>query len=197
MPEPAELRIPTPRLNLRDFVTEDLDAVHAFRSDPEVARYSEPLLENEGQTATWLDEVIIHNRQRPRSAYNLAITLKDTGQVMGWIGIGDSDRYPSKGELSFGYALNRAYWRKGYATEAASAIVDFGFSALGGTRVSAWCWEENVASARVLEKAGLRFVQRLEETDSASGTAIQGREYALRREEWRARDAERPEPAKE
>src|SRR5579884_2069596 len=174
MPEPAEFRIPTPRLVLRDLVTEDLDAVHAFRSDPEVARYSEPLLENVERTATWLDEVMFHNRQRPRSAYNLAISLKDTGQVIGWIGIGDSERYPSKGELSFGYTLNRAQWGKGYATEAASAVVDFGFSALGGTRVSAWCWEENVASARVLEKAGLRFVQRLEETDSASAKAIHG-----------------------
>lgn len=184
MTEPTALRIATPRLILRDFVEDDLAAVCAYRSDPEVARYSEPVLETMEQAAKWLDEVIYHNRKRPRSAYNLAVTLKDTGELIGWIGIGDSERYPSPGELGFGYALHRAHWNRGYATEAATAIVAFGFDVLGGERISAWCWEENRASARVLEKADLRFERHIERTDSATGRRILGREYTIRRREF-------------
>jgi ribosomal-protein-alanine N-acetyltransferase len=109
-PGAESVRLVTPRLILRDFEEADLDDVHAFRSDPEVARFMADDVESREQAEAWLRGVIFHNRVRPRVAYNLAIELRDEGQVIGWIGIGDSERYPQPGECGFGYALHRAYW---------------------------------------------------------------------------------------
>lgn len=178
------LSICTARLLLRDFVADDLGDVHAFRSDPEVARFMDFRPESVDETRTWLTEAIFHNAQQPRHAYNLAIMHQDERRVIGWIGIGHSERYSSPKELGFGYALHHGYWGQGYATEAADAIVDFGFDTLGGTRISAWCWQENWASARVLEKAGLRFERHFEQVEPKSGKILPCREYATRREEW-------------
>ena len=177
-----ELQLLTPRLILRDFVEGDLPNVHAFRSDPEVARFIDDLLpESLGQSRSWLDAVIYHNRKRPREAYNLAIVHATEGPVIGWIGIGGSERYPEPGELGFGYMLNRAWWGRGYATEAVRAIVDLGFRVLGGQRISAWCHAENLASARVLEKAGLSFQRRYEHVEPKSRQTVDCVEYAVRR----------------
>ncbi len=146
--------------------------------------------ESPEQSLAWLTGVISHNRKSPRVAYNLAVVHRAEGRMIGWIGIGPSSRYPGAGEFGFGYMLHRGYWGRGYATEAVSAIVDFAFRALAARRVSAWCYVENRASARVLAKAGLRFERRYRGTEPKSGQAAWCLEYALRQEEWHA--ASRP-----
>ena len=172
----------TPRLILRDFVASDLHAVHALRSSPQVARFMEFAPETVEQSEEWLQEVIFHNRKVPREAYNLAIVQATEGRVIGWIGIGGSSRYP--GELGFGYMLAPAYWNQGYATEAVRGIVDFGFSTLQAPRISAWCYADNHASARVLEKAGLRLERTFEDIEPKSGISRPCLEYTIRREAW-------------
>ena len=186
MDQHVQLSLDTPRLVLRDFVDEDRDDVHALRSDLEVARFMDHEPEDTEQSRAWLTAVISHSRERPRVAYNLAVVHRAEGRVIGWIGIGPSSRYPGEGEFGFGYMLRRGYWGQGYATEAVSAIVDFAFGALAARRVSAWCYAENRASARVLAKAGLRFERRYQGTEPKSGQAATCLEYALRREEWHA-----------
>jgi ribosomal-protein-alanine N-acetyltransferase len=131
------------------------------------------------ESRQWLDGVIFHNRVRPRKAYNLAIVEISKDRVIGWIGIGDSERYPTEGELGFGYMLNLHYWGKGYTTEAVQRILDFGFTELGGRRISAWCYEDNRASARVLEKAGLRFERRYLAIEPKSGQNVTCLEYSV------------------
>ena len=185
MEQADELRLVTPRLILRDFREEDLPDVHALRSEPEVARFMDFAPETVEQSRAWLGEVIFHNCKRPREAYNLAIVHGVEDRVIGWIGIGRSGRYRGEGELGFGYMLHRAYWGRGYATEAVRALLDFGFNLLGGRRASAWCYVGNHASGRVLEKAGLRFERRYQETEPKSGQLAECLEYAIRAEEWR------------
>jgi [ribosomal protein S5]-alanine N-acetyltransferase len=184
MERSEDLSIPTLRLILRDFVEADLADVHAFSSDPEVARFMEFAPRSPEESAAWLRDVIVHNQERPRVAYNLAIVLREEARVTGWIGIGASERYATPGELGFGYALHRDYWNQGYATEAVRAIVRFAFGTLAGQRISAWCWAENRASARVLEKAGLRLVRLFELTEPKSDRVLPCQEYAIRRDEW-------------
>jgi [ribosomal protein S5]-alanine N-acetyltransferase len=178
------LPLATRHLLLRDFDEGDLPDVHAMRSDPEVAWFMDFAPETLDQSRVWLEGLIFHNRKVPRVAYNLAVVHRGDNRVIGWIGIGDSERYPDEGELGFGYLLNRAYWGQGYATEATQAIVAFGFEVLGGRRVSAWCNAENHASARVLEKAGLRFGRRFSAIGPKSGQTASCLEYALRVEEY-------------
>jgi RimJ/RimL family protein N-acetyltransferase len=187
-----ELAILTERLELRDFRGSDLADVYAFRSDPEVTRFMEFIPETWPETRTWLDKVIFHNRERPRVAYNLAIVTRTENRVIGWIGFGDSERHPGKDELGFGYALHRVCWGRGYAAEAVKAVVGFGFQQLGRRRASAWCYAENRASARVLDKAGLRLERRFVKTEPVSGETKECLEYAIHAEEWDAGTAVRP-----
>ena len=186
----AALPITSRRLVLRDFVEEDWADIHALRSDSAVARFMDFNPETPAQSREWLTRVIFHNWEQPRLAYNLAIVRRADDRVIGWIGIGRSSRHPQAGELGFGYMLHRAAWGQGYATEAVQAVVDFGFRALGGQRISAWCCAANGASARVLEKAGLRFVRRYQDTEPKSGQLVDCLEYALRIDEWRTRTAQ-------
>jgi RimJ/RimL family protein N-acetyltransferase len=169
---------------LRDFDDADLTAVHAFRSDPLVARFMDFDAESMDQSEAWLKAVIYHNRKQPRVAYNLAIERRAVGGAIGWIGIGDSERHPGPGERGFGYLLHQAHWGQGYATEAVLGILAFGFRDLGAQRISAWCNAANVASARVLTKAGLNLSRRFQDVDPKSGTPIECLEYAILRAEW-------------
>src|SRR5437867_1105581 len=179
------------RLVLRVFVEADLADVHAMRSDPEVARFMDFAPETLDQARTWLDGVIDHSRKRKRpcDGYNLAVVLRATGRVIGWVGFGESERYPpGSGEHGVGYMIARAHWGHGYATEALRAVIDYSFGSLGARRVSAWCWADNRASARVMEKAGMRFERRLVQTEPKSGRPTEALEYAVRAEEWLDRD---------
>jgi RimJ/RimL family protein N-acetyltransferase len=183
------VRLLTERLVLRDFVEADEHDAHAFRSDPEVARYMlthQP--ERPEQTRAWLRRLILEGQEPPRDRRTLAIVLRAEDRVVGQISIGpDADDYPAPGEIGVGYMLARSAWGGGYATEAASAMVDFGFQVLGARQVSAWCTEANPASARVLEKAGLDLELREEGVWPKTGQATVSLKYTIHRDAWLAR----------
>src|SRR5262249_53403491 len=154
-------QISTRRLLLRDFVEEDWADVHAFRSDPLVAWATEFAPENQEETREWLRFIARYDQRDPRLTYNLAIVLRLNGAVIGWIGIGlPSRRTSNLREYDFGYCLNREFWGRGYMTEAAQAILAFGFGYLRAQRIFAECHVTNSASARVMEKAGMRLEGR-------------------------------------
>jgi [ribosomal protein S5]-alanine N-acetyltransferase len=186
-----DVRLVTERLILRDFVESDWPDAHAYRSDPEVARYMlthEP--ESPEQTRAWLDEVIAETREQWQTRRTLAIVLQAEHRVIGEISVGPSpDDFPAEGEIGFGYMLNREVWGQGYTTEAARAVVDFGFEVLGARQVSAWCFAGNRASARVLEKAGLRLELREEDVDPKTGQPRMSLKYTIHRREWQPTSA--------
>lgn len=90
------------------------------------------------------------------SAYPWALIGRDSG---GLIGVIELRLRPPNAD--FGYILGEAFWKRGYASEAAKAVVRLAFAQPGIVRVWATCHPDNHASARVLEKAGLRFEARL------------------------------------
>ena len=83
----------------------------------------------------------------------LAITLKNTGELLGSIGLVIQEPH-EKAEL--GYWVGVRHWNRGYTTEAVRAVVAHGFEALKLNRIQAHHMAENPASGRVMEKAGLR-----------------------------------------
>lgn len=118
---------------------------------------------------------------------NCSIILKATGQVIRWIGFGA----PSRGkerycDLSFGYALLPAFWSQGYMSEALAGMLAFAFTTTNARAISDTCDVRNLGSARVMEKAGLRLVERFAETDDESGAQSESYRYVIRREEWAA-----------
>lgn len=106
----------------------------------------------------------------PREKYRFAVTLKAGGALIGLCGIGrttPSGPTPAdaRHEAALGYEYAPAQWGKGYATEAARAVLAFGFATLGAHRTEAHCVPENTGSARVLEKLGLRLEGRLRDKE--------------------------------
>ncbi len=103
---------------------------------------------------------------QPSSTGLLAVERKGTRDVIGYCGLIDSGR-PSEGEPELAFELLRRVWGQGYATEAATAVLDWARSS-GYERVWATVWEWNTASRRVLAKVGFT------ETGQTEGDAVHG-----------------------
>ena len=157
--------IKTQRLTLRDMLREDQTVLHHLRSDPEVIGYMEYLRsDTASESWGWILETIEHNSRIPRQSYNLVIKRRSDNQILGWIGIGQATGEPA-GILDFGYALLPEFWGQGYATEALSGILKIGFERLGADLIFGECDSNNLASGRVMEKAGLHMEGQSEDSD--------------------------------
>ena len=172
----------TPRLVLRDFVEGDVSDVIELRSDPVVIEFMDYPPQSAEESQEWLDSVIYHNGLTPRTSYNLAMTRRAEDRVIGWVGFGDSGRYPGPENYGVGYMLARDAWGQGYATETLQAVTSFIFTSLNGTFVSAACYADNLASARVMEKSGMQFIRRFEREDPRIGSMVERREFGIHRD---------------
>jgi [ribosomal protein S5]-alanine N-acetyltransferase len=175
-----DLPLVTPRLRLREFVTADFDAVHAFASDPDVTRHMFHGPRDEPDTGDYLQRTIAAQASHPRRVWELAIVQRDTDRLIGACDL--TVEGTSEGDL--GYILRRDAWNHGFATEAARAMVDAGFAQLRLDCIIATCEVGHPASARVLEKAGLRWVRTLERHREAQGRWWDLELFRVARTEW-------------
>ena len=148
----------TNRLFLREFVLEDWTAVHAYHSDPLYQRYYHWMERSEADVREFVQVFLDWQKQRPRTKFQLAIIHQADARLIGNCGIRIND--PERREANIGYELDSRYWNRGYATEAAHAILQFGFTELNMQRIWAKCVADNVGSVRVLEKLGMRLEAR-------------------------------------
>ena len=142
----------TERLLLRDFTTDDVEAVQTYAADPEVCRHVAWGPNTEEQTRAFLREVVATSGRADRSSYTWAVTV--AGAVVGACSVLVSSVEHRRGEM--GYVLARAAWGHGYATEAAAVVLEFARTDLGLERVEATCRPRNTASAAVLRKIGMQ-----------------------------------------
>ena len=144
------------RLHYRPFRRVDVEAAFAIFSDPDVMRFSPHGPHRDvARTAEMLARLIDHNRRRGFGFW--AVTLPDTEELIGMAGLAELD---TSGDIELGYRLRRDCWGRGYATEAASAWVGKGFGHLQLARIVAVVEPDNVISKRILERVGMRFVER-------------------------------------
>ena len=178
------MRILTGRLVLRDFTLDDWPAVLEYQRDPRYLRYYPWTDRTEADAREFVQMFIDQQAERPRRKFQLAITFPDDDRPIGNCGI---RRNQANGwEADIGYEIAPKYWGRGYATEVALAIVDFGFWELDLHRLSSWCIADNAASARVLEKVGMRLEGRLRENEYFKGRWWDTLLYGLLKSEWRA-----------
>lgn len=143
----------TERLVLRPFAEGDAPSVHAIVSDREIAAttLTIPHPYPEGMAAEWISW---HPERWEKGAgVVFAATLGEGGELVAAVGL-DLDEPHRRGEL--GYWVARPHWGRGYATEAARAVVGFGFRALGLHRVQAQHFTRNPQSGAVMRKLGMR-----------------------------------------
>ena len=171
--------IETARLIIRSFESDDVQAVHEYTSDAAVMTYIPGGPLSEEQVRSFLVERV------EDQAKAVAVVLKAEDRLIGHMPF---HLWYAPRTYEIGWLFNRRYYGQGYATEAAAALLRYGFETLGLHRMIATCQPENVASWRVMEKIGLRreghFRQCIANDD---GTWWDEYFYALLEEEWFSR----------
>lgn len=175
----------TERLVLRDFDATDADNLLGLDADAEVMRY---LTGGKPTPRAAIEGVVLPAFMAPRGRLKRwvwAAIEKQTGGFAGWFSLRPPDG-TSSDNAELGFRLRKEFWNRGYATEGATALVTQGFARIALQRIWAETMFVNLASRRVLEKAGLRHVRtfHLQWDDPIEGSEHGEVEYALTREEW-------------
>jgi ribosomal-protein-alanine N-acetyltransferase len=177
------MKMETERLILREFVRDDWPAILAYQSHPLYLRYYEWTERTPEAVQDFVQMFLDQQQARPRIKFQLAVTLKSNGQLIGTCGIRLVSFDAREGDI--GYELSPDHWDRGYATEAARAVVRFGFAELGLHRIWSWCVADNVGSARVLEKLGMRLEGCLRHKEYYKERWWDRLLYAILEDEWR------------
>jgi RimJ/RimL family protein N-acetyltransferase len=176
------LPIVTERLVLRRYTHDDLPDVLGFASQPSVARVtSERIQATEEGIRKYID---LQNSYQPfeeDQVFELAIERKEDGKVIGLLGL--IRRGHEQGEI--GWALGVEHRVQGYATEAARALMDYGFNSLGLHRIHADTNSDNPASWRVMERLGMRREAVLRDSVYENGQWLDRYIYGMLVDEWR------------
>lgn len=192
-----EILLETERLILRQFTESDGEQLFALDNDPDVMRFIN------GGTPTPLHVIqndilpaFLHYDERFPTYGFWAVVDKATAAWLGWVSLRPTDH--DSAVLVLGYRFRKAAWGQGYATEAARALIDRAFAESDAQRVIATTYQDNLASQRVMQKLGMRFVRAFRlapedltksdthhtiEVDMWDGDDV---EYALDRAHWKA-----------
>ena len=146
----------TPRMHLRPLAPMDAEPFYLLNTDPLVIRYTgdEPFSDEEA-ARHFLEHYDQYARYR---LGRMAMIRKADEAWLGWCGL---RRDEETGDVDLGFRLFRQFWGQGYATEAALASIDYGWS-LGLDRIIGRAVLDNVASIRILEKVGMIKVDELD-----------------------------------
>lgn len=170
----------TGSLVLRKIVETDYKAVFECTGDPEVARYMTWEAHNNPESSRHLVKFIL-KRYKDNKPANWAVMLKKENRLIGTCGFVSSFPLNKRAEISF--ALRKDCWGRGYATEAVKKTIEFGFEKIGYNRIEAFCDVENIASARVMEKCGMRLEGVLRQYAYLKGKFRDMKCYAILRDE--------------
>lgn len=168
----------TDRLILRDLVLDDWLAIHAYQSDPRFLAHTTAIpsiseLSSRSFVWKWVFE-----QSGPRVCFLLAVVLADKDQLVGTCGITRVEMDQGKKVGWLGYEIAPWHWGKGFATEAARAVVNYGFREGDFDRISADALATNQSSVQVMRKLGMR-----RDTRRNTGRRVV---YSIRRDQWLA-----------
>lgn len=171
----------TSRLVLREFRDSDYNDLRAIETLLET-HYYEKGTPSEDATREFLSVAQISARQHPRTLYRLALTVQPSERILGRIKLVVNNSETREWEI--GWAVHSQEWGKGYATEAARRVMRLAFEELNVHRLIAFCNAGNTASARVMEKLGMRQDGRLREALWWQGRWADELVYAILESDW-------------
>ena len=137
----------TERLLIRQFTMDDVEEVYEYTSNPVVMKYIPEGVMTEEETKKF----ILENIEVKAEKY--AVILKEENRLIGHIAF---FRYFGEHTYEIGWVFNPEYYNRGFATEAADTILNYGFRKLKLHRIIATCQPENISSYRIMEKIGMR-----------------------------------------
>lgn len=171
----------TERLTLRPFTLVDAARVQRLAGDEEIARYTLniPHPYEDGMAEAWIES---HpDRFQAGESATFAITLRDERLLIGAIGLQFAPRHR---RAEMGYWVARDRWGRGYATEAARAVLRYAFAERGLHKVVATHLAPNIASGRVMQKIGMRQEGVQREHVLKNGRFVDLVLYGILREDW-------------
>jgi RimJ/RimL family protein N-acetyltransferase len=175
--------IETPRLRLRPFVRGDVDAVAAYRSREDVARYLlDGPMSREAVAHVLQVRIAETGFEAEGGRIVLAVDRRDGGGTIGELSLILRNLVSRQGEL--GYILHPDHHGQGFGTEAAGAMLALGFDA-GLHRIFVRCATANVPSARLMERLGMRREAHFREHAFFRGRWDDEYHYAVLEDEWR------------
>lgn len=144
--------IKTARLLLRHIHENDAEDIFEYSKEPNVGPNAgwKPHANIE-ETLQIIEEVFVGKENV------FGIVLKDSGKMIGSIGLIDDPRRNNPHAMMLGYAMSEHYWGKGLMTEAAQAIIERAFQELSIDIISCTCYSSNSRSRRVIEKCGFQY----------------------------------------
>ncbi len=181
------LPLETPRLILRSFEERDIEPFRRYRSDPEVARYQswEAPYSLEQATAFVHEMIAAPLAGQVGQPIQIAIERKSSRGLIGdcmFVRLREDER-----QAEIGFTLARPFQGQGYAGEAVACLINTLFGELDLHRIRANCDPENRASARLLEKLGMRHEGRFVASLWFKGRWADEDWYAILRSEWQAK----------
>ncbi|MGN6369890.1 MAG: GNAT family N-acetyltransferase [Phycisphaerae bacterium] len=195
-PTPATLY--TPRLCLRPLTLADAKRVQHLAGDRRVAAMTAriPHPYPDGAAEKWIERLPAFAEQGV--AFHFGVTLAgtrtpgrekdptDTGHLIGLVSV-EQQGDPTHARGILGYWIGVPYWNKGFATEAANAVLGYGFTRLGMNRIGAEHFAHNPASGRVMEKLGMTKEGVLRQFHQKWNHYLDVVAYSILHEEWRVR----------
>ncbi|MDI3390079.1 GNAT family protein [Streptomyces sp. B-S-A8] len=178
--------IETDRLVLRPFRPGDLEDVYAYQSRPDVARYLYWDVRDRAQVQEALDRTCRETTFTEEGDWlSFAVVWGETGVVVGEVGLRLLSRGHRQGET--GFIFNPDYQGRGLAAEAAEAMLRLGFEDAGLHRIIGRCDARNGASARLMEKLGMRREAHFVQNEVVKEEWRDELVYGLLKREWKAR----------
>ncbi len=147
----SDVIITTNRLILREFSADDAESFYLLNSDTDVMQYTGDLAFKSVQDSA--EFISNYNSYRKSGFGRWTVLLKDTNESLGWCGL---KLHPDK-MVDLGYRFHKRHWNNGYATEAATACIQYGFDVLNIDEIVGRTAFANKSSIRVLEKIGMKF----------------------------------------
>jgi RimJ/RimL family protein N-acetyltransferase len=161
MTTPQTKILETERLMLRRLIPEDLDALFVLYSDPEIRWFFPEGTLNYDDTKEELEWFLNGHPQHPQLGL-WATIHKETGQFIGRCGLLPWT-IEGQAEVEVAYLLAKEYWGQGLATEAARAILRYGFDTLHYSRLICMMYPGNIASEKVAQKMGMSLEKECED----------------------------------
>lgn len=166
MAQPS-LVLKTERLTLRNYIADDWERIHIYGSNPDFSKYELWGPNTLEDTHKFVAEMVQQSTDMPRFKFDYAVCLKESDLLIGGCGIRRESELSQVANL--GWAINPDFQSKGYATEAAKALLEFGFQTLKLSLIYATCDTRNEASYKVMEKLGMKKVGFIKGTKEVKG----------------------------
>lgn len=166
----------TKNLLLRKMKDNDINDFYDIFSSDEVGKFVNKMSYEQ------VERYFEKRRFKPINPFSFVVVLKENNKVIGTIGI--KEKEANIGEIS--YVFNSSYWGKGYCSECVKLLLDRSFNEWGFNEIKADCREDNIASKRIFDKFGFKFIGRIVgvNIDNNTGKFIDFDCYSISKDEY-------------